>query len=86
MTDQSEALRIQPQRAEAAVEQQRGTQRDEREQRYLRRIQRAEKYEDIERHLRKGGVDPGTVLQIERCYKTIINRASFNRENVRELW
>ena len=64
----------------------RRTQRDEREQRYLRREQRAEKYMEIEQHLRSRVIDPKTVFQLEKCYKTIINRASSNRENVKELW
>ena len=53
----------------------RRTQADQRTQRYLRREQRAMKYEEIERHLRRRVTDPSTVLQLEMCYKTIISRS-----------
>jgi hypothetical protein len=50
-------------------------QADSRTQRYLRREQRAMKYDEIERHLRRRVTDPTTVLQLEMCYKTIISRS-----------
>ena len=63
----------------------RRTQADERTQRYLRRERRAEKYEEIELHLRQRVIYPNSVLEIAKCYKTIISRALSNREIVSEL-
>jgi hypothetical protein len=56
----------------------RRTQADERTQRFFRRELRATKYEEIELHLHSRVTDPSTVLQIEKCYKTIISRALEN--------
>ena len=56
----------------------RRAQADARYQRWIRREQRAVKYEEIDLHLQQRATDPTTVLQIEKCYKTIISRALEN--------
>jgi hypothetical protein len=56
----------------------RRTQAEERYQRFVRRELRATKYKEIELHLHSRVTDPSTVLQIEKCYKTIISRALEN--------
>ena len=65
---------------ERATKVRRILQQDERAQRYLRREQLLRGiYEEIELHLRQRVIYPNSILEIEKCYKTIISRALSNR-------